>query len=83
MNTTTLQITFNNADLSIFQPLFERFKLKTKVIETERDDFYYDLSADDLANIEKSKEQIKLGLYRHSSEVHKRIQEKYRITLDR
>ena len=74
MNTTTLQITFNNADLSIF-------KLKTKVIETERDDFYYDLSADDLANIEKSKEQIRLGLYRHSSEVHKRIQEKYGITL--
>ena len=39
MNTTTLQITFTNTDLSVFEPLFKKFKLKTKVIkEEEKDD---------------------------------------------
>ena len=37
MNTTTLQITFSNTDLSIFEPLFKKFKLKTKVIQ-EKDE---------------------------------------------
>ena len=48
-------ITFDNADLLLFQPLFDRFKIKTTVVEN--DDFYYDLSAEDVENIEKSKEQ--------------------------
>ena len=38
MNTTTLQITFSNTDLSVFEPLFKKFKLKTKVIKEEKDD---------------------------------------------
>ena len=38
MNTTTLQITFTNTDLSVFEPLFKKFKLKTKVIKEEKDD---------------------------------------------
>ena len=37
MNTTTLQITFTNTDLSVFEPLFKKFKLKTKVIQ-EKDE---------------------------------------------
>ena len=37
MNTTTLQITFSNTDLSVFEPLFKKFKLKTKVIQ-EKDE---------------------------------------------
>ena len=81
MNTTTLKITFDNADLLLFQPLFDRFKIKTTVVEN--DDFYNDLSAEDIENIEKSKEQKRLGLYKHTSEVHKLIQEKYGIVLDR
>ena len=44
MNTTTLKITFDNADLLLFQPLFDRFKIKTTVVEN--DYFYYDLSAE-------------------------------------
>ena len=39
-------ITFDNADLLLFQPLFDRFKIKTKVIENY--DFYYYFSAEDL-----------------------------------
>nr|WP_314290527.1 hypothetical protein [uncultured Capnocytophaga sp.] len=74
-------ITFDNADLLLFQPLFDRFKIKTTVVEN--DDFYYDLSAEDVENIEKSKEQKRLGLYKHTSEVHKLIQEKYGIVLDK
>ena len=38
MNTTTLQITFTNTDLSVFEPLFKKFKLKTKVIQEEKDE---------------------------------------------
>jgi len=38
MNTTTLQITFSNTDLSVFEPLFKKFKLKTKVIQEEKDE---------------------------------------------
>ena len=36
-----------------------------------------------IENIEKSKEQKRLGLYKHTSEVHKLIQEKHGIILDK
>ena len=49
----------------------------------EDDDFYYELTPQEIESIELSRQQIAEGAYKSSSEVHRKIEEKYGITLDR
>ena len=67
MDTTTLKITFNSTELSIFQPLFDKFKLKTTIVER----------ADDFSELTEE-EQSRLGMLVDSSEVHRRATERRR-----
>lgn len=36
MATTTIQATINNVDIPLFQALFEKFRVKTTIIETSK-----------------------------------------------
>ena len=47
------------------------------------DDFYFELTPQEIESIELSKQQINEGSYKSSSEVHQKIEEKYGIALDR
>ena len=76
MDTTTLKITFNPTELSIFQPLFDKFKLKTTVLE--RADDFSELTEEDLRSLALSEEQSRLGMLVDSSEVHRRATERRR-----
>jgi hypothetical protein len=60
MNAIQLQVTFNNEDeLSIFEALFEKFKIKTKVLHKEKKlNNYSDRTAE---RIERGREQKQKG----------------------
>lgn len=78
MNTITVQATFNANDFVIFQSLFEKFNVKTTVInERETNDFFHELSSEDIGKIELGRSQIKKGMSTDSKELQKRTREKY------
>ena len=74
MDTTTLKITFNPTELSIFQPLFDKFKLKTTVVE--RADDFSELTEEDLRSLALSEEQSRLGMTISNEDLFKEIEEK-------
>lgn len=78
MNTITVQATFNANDFVIFQSLFEKFNVKATVInERETNDFFHELSSEDIGKIELGRSQIKKGMSTDSKELQKRTREKY------
>ena len=48
-----------------------------QIAEPEEDDFYYDLSAEELKKIERARELSKLGMTISSEELHREMIERY------
>ena len=63
--------------------VLERMGIEVDDSIGEDDDFYYELTPQEIESIELSKQQINEGSYKSSSEVHQKIEEKYGIALDR
>lgn len=60
MDTTTLKITIQNKDLSIFEPLFKRLNVRTTIIE---DEIQNELPKELLEELQKGENEIDKGNY--------------------
>lgn len=60
MDTTTLKITIQNKDLSIFEPLFKRLNVRTTIIE---DEIQNELPKELLEELQKEENEIDKGNY--------------------
>ena len=58
-------------------------RMGIEVDDSIGEDFYYELTPQEIESIELSRQQIAEGAYKSSSEIHRKIEEKYGITLDR
>lgn len=74
MRTIRLQATIQETDM----PYIERFLkgISAEEVSFEEDDFYYELSQEDLQAIEIGREQIKNGLFLTSEEVFEKSRKK-------
>ena len=69
-------IKFPETDLPAFETLFKKYNVEVAPID-EEDDFYYELSAEELQKIEKAREQSRLGMTVSSEELHRELRERY------
>ena len=83
MNTITFKKNLDFHQYLKLMKVLEKMGIEVDNSVIMEDDFYFELTPQEIESIELSKQQINEGSYKSSSEVHQKIEEKYGITLDR
>ncbi len=68
---------YNNNEVEVLNYNIKFSETNSPIFEEREDDFYYDLSAEELKKIERAREQSKLGMTISSEELHREMIERY------
>jgi len=68
---------YNNNEVEVLNYNIKFSETKSPIFEEREDDFYYDLSAEELKKIERARELSKLGMTISSEELHREMIERY------
>lgn len=68
---------YNNNEVEVLNYNIKFSETNSPIFEEIEDDFYYDLSAEELKKIERAREQSKLGMTISSEELHREMIERY------
>lgn len=68
---------YNNNEVEVLNYNIKFSETNSHIFEEREDDFYYDLSAEELKKIERARELSKLGMTISSEELHREMIERY------
>ena len=72
-----MHVTFIRKNTEDMEPMLLKTEIDECQLSIERDDFYYQLTPDELKSLAIAEEQSRLGLVMSSEEVRREVRERY------